>query len=121
MRALFTSFPASDYAASKHFYEKVVGLPVVRAYEGEPHRFANYDLGGIILKLYEWTQPYYGSGHSGLFIATDNFDTVVTRIRRAGAKTAGIGVHSWGGRCCSITDPFGNIFDLIDAKQTGNA
>ncbi len=121
MRALFTSFPASDYATSKHFYEQVVGLPVLRAYEGRPHRFTNYDLGGMILKLYEWTQPYHGSGHSGLFIETENFDDVVARIREAGARTTGIEVHGWGGRCCSITDPFGNIFDLIDARQKGNA
>jgi predicted enzyme related to lactoylglutathione lyase len=120
MRALFTSFPASDYAASKHFYEHVVGLPVLRAYEGKPHRFTNYDLGGMALKLYEWTRPYYGSGHSGLFIETDCFDEAVARIRAAGAKTTGIKVHGWGGRCCSITDPFGNIFDLIDVRQKGN-
>jgi len=122
MSALFTSFPASDYAASKRFYEELVGLPVLREYKRGPHRFTNYDLGGMMLKqLYEWTQPYYGSGHSGLFIETDHFDNVVARIREAGAKTTGIEVHSWGGRCCSITDPFGNMFDLIDAKQKGNA
>lgn len=121
MRALFTSFPASDYAASKRFYEDLVGLPVLREYQGEPHRFTNYDLGGMMLKLYEWTQPYFGSGHSGLFIETDELEDVVARIRAAGAKTTAIEVHGWGGRCCSITDPFGNIFDLIDARQKGNA
>ena len=121
MRALFTSFPASDYAASKRFYEQVVGLRVLREHDGQPHRFTNYDLGGMVLKLYEWTQPYYGDGHSGLFIETDNLDDVVARIHEAGAKTSGIQVHEWGGRCCSITDPFGNIFDLIDARQKGDA
>ena len=121
MRALFTSFPASDYAASKRFYEQAVGLRVLREYGGKPHRFTNYDLGGMVLKLYEWTQPYYGSGHSGLFIETDDLDNVVARIQEVGAKTSGIEVHEWGGRCCSITDPFGNIFDLIDARQKGDA
>ena len=121
MKALFTSFPASDYAASTHFYGSVVGLPVLRTYDGEPHRFTNYDLGSMMLKIYEWTQPYFGRGHSGLFIESEYFDTVVARIRDAGAETTGIEVHAWGGRCCSITDPFGNIFDLIDAKCKGNA
>ena len=30
-------------------------------------------------------------------------------------------VHAWGGRCCTIRDPFGNLFDLIDANQKGDA
>lgn len=121
MRALFISFPASDYQQSKRFYEEAVGLTIQREFDGEPHRFTNYDLGGMLLKLYEWTEPYYGSGHSGLFIETEELDTAVQRIRDYGAKTTEIQVHGWGGRCCSVTDPFGNIFDLIDVKQKGNA
>lgn len=121
MKALFISFPAADYAASKRFYEQAVGLLVLREYDGTPHRFTNYDLGGIMLKVYEWTEPYYGSGHSGLFIETDELDGAVNRIREFGGKVTGIQVHRWGGRCCSITDPFGNIFDLIDSRQKGDA
>lgn len=45
MKALFTSFPASDYPASTRFYEDTVGLPVARRFDGQPHRFTNYDLG----------------------------------------------------------------------------
>jgi predicted enzyme related to lactoylglutathione lyase len=121
MKALFTSFPASDYPASTRFYEDTVGLPVARRFDGQPHRFTNYDLGGMMLKVYEWTAPYYGSGHSGLFIETGNLDAVVQRIRDHGGKVTDIMVHGWGGRCCSVTDPFGNIFDLIDANQKGDA
>ncbi|MEM8844146.1 MAG: glyoxalase superfamily protein [Pseudomonadota bacterium] len=121
MKALFTSFPASDYEKSKEFYEKVIGLTIQREYEGQPHRFTNYDLGGMTLKLYEWTEKYYGSGHSGLFIETSEIDKVVDRVNDFGAKTSGIVLHEWGGRCCSVTDPFGNIFDLIDENQKGEA
>lgn len=120
MQAIFISFPASNYEKSKKFYEQAICLNVAREYEGKPHRFTNYDLGGIILKLYEWTEVYYGSGHSGLFIETDNLDDVINRISSFGAKTNGIIVHEWGGRSCSVTDPFGNIFDLIDANQKGD-
>ena len=121
MKALFTSFPASDYAASKRFYEDAVGLKAQREFEGSPHRFTNYDLGGMILKVYEWTESYFGAGHSGLFIETDDLDRTVHRIRDFGGKTTDIVVHEWGGRCCSVTDPFGNIFDLIDASQKGDS
>lgn len=121
MKALFTSFPASDYALSKKFYEEVVGLTIVREHIGKPHRFTNYDLGGMVLKVYEWTEPYYGSGHSGLFIETDKLDVVVKAVKAFGLKATDIEVHSWGGRCSSITDPFGNIFDLIDSNQKGDA
>ena len=121
MKAFFTSFPASDYAAKKQFYEKSIGLPVLREHEVKPHRYTNYDLGGMMLKVYEWTEPYYGSGHSGPFIETTDFDVAVKRIRELGGNTTEIQVHEWGGRCCSITDPFGNIFDLIDSNQKGDA
>lgn len=53
MRALFIAFPAVEYQKSKQFYEKAVGLTVLREFDGEPHRFTNYDLGGMVLKLYE--------------------------------------------------------------------
>jgi predicted enzyme related to lactoylglutathione lyase len=121
MRALFTSFPASDYDTSTRFYKQAVGLKVLREFDGRPHRFKNYDLVGMALKVYEWTEKYYGHGHSGLFIETDDLDGVVNRTRKFGGKTTGIVVHQWGGRCCSVTDPFGNIFDLIDANQKGAA
>ncbi|MEM7481919.1 MAG: VOC family protein [Acidobacteriota bacterium] len=120
MKALFTSFPASDYSASKCFYEEAVGLPILREFVGEPHCFTNYDLGGMMLKVYEWLEPYYGSGHSGLFIETEDLDGAVARIREFGGKATVIEVHAWGGRCSSVTDPFGNIFDLIDAAQKGD-
>lgn len=120
MRALFTSFPASDYLASKKFYEEVVGLPIKREFSGTPHKFTNYDLGGIYLKLFEWTEEWFGSGHSGLFIETDGLDSKVKQIQKFGGKTTEITVHEWGGRCCSVTDPFGNIFDLIDANKKGD-
>ncbi len=74
----------------------------------------------MVLKLYEWTEAYYGSGHSGLFIETEDLDEHVTRIRSFGSETADIVVHAWGGRCCSMADPFGNRFTLIDAKKKGD-
>tara|TARA_R110002111_G_scaffold90193_7_gene140523 strand:- start:216 stop:581 length:366 start_codon:yes stop_codon:yes gene_type:complete len=120
MRALLTSFLDSDYAASKAFYENILGLAIQREYDGEPYCFTNYDLGGMALKVYEWTAPYYGKGHSGLFIETDELDDIVNRLTPLGATINGIVVHEWGGRCCSMRDPFGNIFDLIDAQQKDN-
>ncbi len=121
MKALFTSFPASDFAASKDFYENSLGLQIVREFEGGPHRATNYELGGPVLKIFEWTEKWHGSGHSGLFIETDQLDEVVKRIRDRGGKTFEIVVHPWGGRCCTVQDPFGNLFDLIDANMKGDA
>lgn len=121
MKALFISFPASDYKTSKHFYEDVLGLPIKREFEGLPHNFTDYNLGSIYLKLFEWNEEWFGSGHSGLFIETDELDTVVARIKDNDGKATEITVHEWGGRCCSVTDPFGNIFDLIDSNMKGDA
>lgn len=121
MRALFISFPAGDYAASKAFYENGLGLAVMRESLDGPHRFTNYDLGGVVLKLFEWKEKWHGVGHSGLFIETDRMDAVIEKIRHHGGEPHDIVVHAWGGRCCTVRDPFGNLFDLIDAHQKGDA
>ena len=121
MKALFISFPASEYERSKAFYEDSVGLSPLRESTAGPHRFTNYCLGGPVLKIFEWTEPWYGSGHSGLFIETEHLDTVVARIRENGGEAGDIVVHAWGGRCCTIRDPFGNLFDLIDSNIKGDA
>ena len=121
MKALFISFPASDYAASKRFYESTLGLRVARESLHGPHRFTNYDLGGPVLKVFEWTEKWHGSGHSGLFIETDDLDAAVERIAGSDGAARDIVVHAWGGRCCTVSDPFGNLFDLIDANMKGDA
>jgi predicted enzyme related to lactoylglutathione lyase len=121
MKALFISFPAADYAASKQFFETSVGLLPLRESIDGPHRFTNYDLGGPVLKVFEWTEPWYGSGHSGLFIETADLDAAVDRIRDGGGEVHDIEVYAWGGRCATVRDPFGNLFDLIDANQKGDA
>lgn len=120
MHALFVSFHAKDYAASKRFYEEVLGLEPVREHLGPPHRFTNYDVGGLFLKVYEWPDEYFGSGHCGLFIETDDLDSVISRLDEDGARHHGIRVHAWGGRSCSVVDPSGNSFDLIDSRQRGD-
>jgi predicted enzyme related to lactoylglutathione lyase len=121
MKALFISFPASDYAASIAFYGGAVGLTPLRESTDGPHRFTNFDLGGPVLKIFEWTEPWHGKGHSGLFIETADLDEVVERIRASEGEAMDIVVHAWGGRCCTVRDPFGNLFDLIDSDQKGDA
>ena len=121
MKALFLSFPASDYQTSKDFYENSVGLEVLRESLDGPHKFTNYQLGGLVLKVFEWTEPWHGKGHSGLLVETEQLDADVERIRSRGGETFDIVVHPWGGRCCTIKDPFGNLFDLVDANMRGDA
>ena len=120
MKALFTSFPAADYAASKDFYEHSLGLSVEREFNGAPHRYTNYDLGGQFLKVFEWTDEWHGSGHSGLFLETDSLDATVRRIRERGGDAMDIVVHPWGGRCSTVKDPFGNMITLIDTDMKGD-
>lgn len=121
MKMLFISVPASDYEASTDFYRHAVGLTSVKESADGPHRFTNFDLGGPVLKVFEWRDDWHGTGHSGLFIETDALDDVVRRIRDRGEKTMDIVVHPWGGRCCTVRDPFGNLFDLIDSSMKGDA
>ena len=121
MKASFISFPASNYDASVSFYRDVIGLVPVRDSDSGPHRFTNFDLGGPVLKIFEWTDPWHGQGHSGLFVETDSLDDIVERVGGSDGQAMDIVVHAWSGRCCTIRDPFGNLFDLIDANQKGDA
>jgi len=121
MKALFVSFPASDYETSVAFYADIIGLTPLRESTGGPHRFTNFELGGLALKIFEWTESWHGSGHSGLFIETAALDDVVERVRASDGQAMDIVVHAWGGRCCTVRDPFGNLFDLIDTNQKGDA
>lgn len=121
MKALFISFPAADYDASVAFYHSIIGLKPLREWTEGPHRFTNFDLDGPVLKVFEWSEPWHGKGHSGLFIETHDLDAVVARVEASDGEAMGIVVHDWGGRCCTIRDPFGNLFDLIDSQQKGDA
>ena len=103
------------------YYKEAVGLVPLRESTGDPHRYTNFELGGPVLKVFEWTEPWHGSGHSGLFIETDILDDAVTRIQASAGEAKDIVIQPWGGRCCTIRDPFGNLFDLVDANQKGDA
>jgi predicted enzyme related to lactoylglutathione lyase len=121
LKALFISFPAANYEASKDFYENSIGLTPLRESIDGPHRFVNYDLGGSVLKIFEWKEEWHGSGHSGLFVETEALNETVERVRSRGGDAFDIVVHPWGGRCCTLKDPFGNLFDLIDSNMKGDA
>lgn len=53
--------------------------------------------------------------------SVDFYKNVVGRIRASGADAKDIVVRAWSGRCCTVRDPFANLFDLIDAHQKGDA
>ena len=119
MKALFVSFLASNYDTSVGFYRNAVGLALLRESEARPHRFINFDLGGLILKVFEWIYPWHGTGlqacslkRNPLMIAWPELGTVMGR--------QWLSSTTHGPPCCTVRGPFSDLFDLIDAHQTGD-
>ena len=121
MKLAFISVPAGDYEASKKFYEEVLALPVIREFNGKPHRETDYDLGNARLKVFEWTQPWYGGHHTSFMISTDDLDGVLKKVRDAGYEARPVEITEWGGRIAAVRDPFGNFINLMDANQQGSS
>ena len=112
--------PASDYSASKHFYENILSLTPVSEHDGEPHRYTDYDLGSAILKVYEWLESWHAGHYTSFMLETDDLDGVLTRVEAAGYEAHPAEITRWGGRIAAVRDPFGNILNLLDGNQPGD-
>lgn len=120
MKLAFLSVPAADYLTSKNFYESILALPIIREFDGEPHRFTDFALGNISLKVFEWTEPWLAGHYTSFMVLVDDMDGVLDRVSKAGFEVRAPEITRWQGRIATIKDPFGNLINLLDAKQQGN-
>ena len=113
-KAAFIAFPASDFEASKHFYQELLQLPLVSEGEDESWKHAHFDCGGFGIHVYEWTKPF-NRAHSGLQLYVEDVDALHAELRSHGVKFSGeIRDEPWGGRVVTVSDPDGNLFDLLN-------
>jgi predicted enzyme related to lactoylglutathione lyase len=111
-RLAFIAFPVSDLDRSRDFYANTIGCAVL----GEGEDWADFDLGGTVVRAYIHSGSYQRQ-HSGLQFAVSDVDDVFTELTKAGATLrSGVRTEPWGGRVFTVSDPDGNVFDLLDAS-----
>ncbi|BDS09003.1 glyoxalase [Oceaniferula spumae] len=114
-RAGFIAFPASDFEKSVAFYRDLLELPMVAQGEDPFSRYAHFDCKGFGVRVYEWTKPF-NRAHTGLQMLVDDVDSLHRELREHGVKFSGdIRDEPWGGRVVTVSDPDGNLFDLLNA------
>ena len=65
--------------------------------------------------MYEWTKPF-NRAHTGLQMYVDDVDALYSELKALGVKFSGeVRDEPWGGRVVTVSDPDGNLFDLLNA------
>jgi catechol 2,3-dioxygenase-like lactoylglutathione lyase family enzyme len=111
-RLAFIAFPVSDLQRARQFYADSMGAPIV----AEGADWTDFDLGGTVIRIYVHQGPYRRQ-HSGLQFLVENVDEAFVELMATGAKLrSDVRTEPWGGRVFTVSDPDGNVFDLLDAS-----
>ena len=104
-----------DSAASREFYEKVLGATVADVQNGE---FVWLGLGGLVLLLRPGSppppRPTYQEGACGLVLYTNDLETTRQELQGRGLEFRGT---DGSDRCLTFPDPDGNWFQLVDPEN----
>jgi catechol 2,3-dioxygenase-like lactoylglutathione lyase family enzyme len=126
---VYVSLPTTDLPRARHFYETVLGLPVLAVGGPEP---GNPDLrgrvvyragAGTLLSLYE--RPISPAEHTAAFFVVDDFDQTLVELRSRGLALAdydlphvktqdGVLSPANAGRRAWFHDPDGNVLGLFE-------
>ena len=120
--------PVADIDEAQRFYAALFDTPGERVSPGRHY----YDLGGVILALYDPAADGdpVGEGwrhheNQYVYIAVDALEVFFARARKAGATMLSEQIETmpWGERLFYIRDPFGNPVCFVDAATvfTGSA
>lgn len=114
VKAGFVAFPAADFEASVEFYRDLLELPVVKDGVDGFSRFMHFDCGNFGIHVYEWKKPF-NRAHTGLQLYVNDVDSLYVELKNQGVKFSGeIRDEPWGGRVVTVSDPDGNLFDLLN-------
>ena len=113
----FTSYPATDLAASRAFYEKVLGLkPVMDIPMGDGDGWVEYELGSHtfgIGKSAEWNHGICCA------LETDDLDAAVAALKKAKATFVLEAFDTPVCRMAMVFDPAGNKL-MIHQRKPGH-
>ncbi|MFT3967978.1 MAG: VOC family protein [Sphingobium sp.] len=113
----------SDYARSKHFYTRIIGLPLVQeVYREERGSWkCDLDAGNARLELFSFPAPPprpsrpEACGLRHLAFTVDDLDGEIARLEQAGVEVEPIRVDAWTGRRFTFfADPDGLPLELYE-------
>jgi len=113
------AFTARDFDVSVHFYESVLGMARLTAWDREDGRGIVLSAGGkAALEIYGAPrgQVYEGPGPSGmdLVFEVENVDQWYQRLKMERVKIAGLPQDThWGGRTFFVYDPDGIPIEIF--------
>jgi len=114
MRIFRLAIPASNHAASRAFYEQVLGMA---ADDTVPSRLY-FHCGDVILALIDWSVEGRGDVRplpGDLYLSTNELDAVYERAVAAGATVvSGIETRPWHERSFYCLDPDGHQLCFVD-------
>jgi catechol 2,3-dioxygenase-like lactoylglutathione lyase family enzyme len=105
-----------DLEAAEEFYAGVLGLPVVERWT---EREAVWVMAGERTRIGLW-RPQVGLAggrgglhvHFAMYIAEEDFDAAVERLRRRGQEVQQMSFSDGRGRAAYVDDPDGNVVEL---------
>lgn len=105
----FASYPITDVAKARAFYEGVLGLKATSEWVGEEMAFIEYEIGPDTLAIGKGA-PNFTPGKTGATVAleAEDFDAALAELK---AKNIKILMEPYDGPACNmvlIEDPDGN-------------
>lgn len=114
MRVFRIAIPASNIAASRAFYEQLLGM---EADDTVPSRLY-FHCDDVILAVIDWSVEPLGEFHptpEHLYLSTSELDVVYERAQAAGAQQLSAPEQqAWGERSFYCQDPDGNLLCFVD-------
>jgi predicted enzyme related to lactoylglutathione lyase len=85
----FTSYPVTDLARARAFYEEVLGLKYEKGFVKDGMGFAEYEVGGGYFSILNGVPGWTPSDHGpAVAFEVENFDETVASLREKGVRFA---------------------------------
>jgi predicted enzyme related to lactoylglutathione lyase len=85
----FTSYPVTDLARARTFYEGTLGLKYENGFEREGMGFAEYEVGGGYLSILNGVPNWKPSDHGpAIAFEVEDFDAAIADLREKGVEFA---------------------------------
>ena len=116
----FTSYPVTDLARARAFYEQLLGLKPATAWEGEGKGWIEYEVGDGCLAITnsggdDWKPSAHGPT---LALEVADFPATITALREAGVKFKVEPMEFPPCRLAAVFDPDGNQLIIHHRKAT---
>ena len=117
----FTVYPATDLAASRAFYEEVLGLTAADVFtEGECEGWVEYQIGAHVLAIAKMDGMNPSADGPSCGLECENFDETIASLKEAGVTFSMEPFETPVCRMAMVLDPAGNTL-IIHKRNPGHS